>query len=104
MAREMYYLVQSISTATERNTNFAGECHLYYHGKGNELLFAETGLAHIDFDNLTPYFVREYGYKRLCDAERNWSYKNPENDKYWTTEVQIVRAWVRKDNRVFIEA
>ena len=38
MAREMYYLVHSISTATERNENFAGEVHCYIHGKADKLL------------------------------------------------------------------
>ena len=104
MAREIYYLIESISTATARNENFAGECHLYYHGKGDELLFADTGTAFADCNRLTPYFVREYGYKRLSDAKRNWSYKNPENSKSWTTETKIVRAVVRIDGRVFIEA
>jgi hypothetical protein len=102
MAREIYYLIESISTATDRNQNFAGETHLYYHGKGDELLFAETGTAYADTNLLTPYHIREYGYKRECDARRNWSYNNPENSKYWQTETRIVRAWVRKDNQVFI--
>lgn len=103
MAREIYYLVQSISTATVRNVNFAGEVHTYIHGKNDELLFAETGSAFIDRNFLAPYWVRKAGYKRLCDAKRNYSYTHPDNSKAWSTEVRIVRAWVRKDNRVFIE-
>lgn len=103
MAREMYYLVQSISTATERNENFAGEVHCYIHGKSDKLLQAETGSAFYDTNLLTPYFVRQYGYVRECDAKRCYSYTHPENSKAWTTEVNVVRAWVRKDNRVFIE-
>ena len=102
MARELYYLVESISTATDRNENFAGDVHLYYHGKGDELLYADTPDKYINTNKLTPYFVREYGYKRPCDAKRCFSYTHPENSKYWKTEVRIVTAWVRKDGRVFM--
>lgn len=104
MAREIYYLVQKISTATVRNTNFAGEVHTHIVGKCDETLFAETGSAFCDKDFLTPYFVRKYGYKRMCDAVRNWVYKNPDVDRpYWESEVKIIRAWVRKDNKVYLE-
>ena len=102
MAREIYYLIESISTATERNENFAGEVHTYIYGKGDELMLMETPDGHCNVNHLTPYFVREYGYKRECDAKRNFSYTHPEDSKYWKTETRIVRAWVRKDGNVWL--
>ena len=103
MAREIYYLVQNICTATARNENFAGEVHSYIHGKGDYLLFMETPDGWRNFNLLAPYWVRKYGYKRECDAKRCYTYTHPENSKYWSSEVKIIRAWVRKDNRVFLE-
>lgn len=105
MAREIYFLIQKISTATVRNENFAGESECGIYGKGDYTLFRETVDGWHNCNLLTPYFVREYGYKRECDAKRNWIYKNPDVDApYWKADVKIVRAWVRKDNRVFVEA
>ena len=104
MAREIYFLIQNISTATVRNENFAGESETTIYGKGDYTLFRETPDGMTNCNLLAPYWVREYGYKRECDAKRNWAYKNPAIDEpYWKAEVKIVRAWVRKDNRVFIE-
>ena len=104
MAREIYYLIQKISTATERNVNFAGQVDTTIYGKGDYTLFRETGDGWGNCNLLAPYWVREYGYKRKCDACRNWVYKHPDIDApYWKSEVRIIRAWVRKDNRVFIE-
>ena len=104
MAREMFYLIQKISTATVRNENFAGQTATYIFGKGDYTLFAETEDGWVNCNLLAPYWVREYGYKRECDAKRNWVYKNPNIDEpYWKSDVRIVKAWVRKDNRVFLE-
>ena len=102
MARELYYLVESVSTATPKNENFDGQVHTHLFGKGEIALFAETGSAFCDKNLLTPYFVRQYGYKRECDARRNWSYKHPQNDEYWKTETRIITAWVRKDGKVLL--
>ena len=103
MEREIYYLIDSISTATPENDNFKGHMENRIHGKGDYTLFCETTDGWRNFNLLAPYWVREYGYKRECDAKRNWSYNHPENSKYWKTEVKIIRVWVRKDNKVFIE-
>lgn len=103
MAREMYFLVESICTATERNQNFAGEMRYYLHGKKDECLLADGDeRGWYNFNNLSAYHVREYGYKRKCDAARCYSYTHPQNDKHWKTETRIVRAWVRKDGKVSI--
>ena len=102
MEREIYYLTQNISTATAQNMSFGGEVHTYIHGKEDKLLDAE-GNRYVNVHLLTPYYVREYGYKTEAEAKRNWSYRNPENTKYWRTESSVIRAWVRKDNKVFLE-
>ena len=99
MAMEIYYLTESVMTATPA-TDREGEVHTYIHGKGDELLFAETPDGYINRNHLTPYFVREYGYRRESDARRNWSFKHPENNYAWRTESSIIRVLVRKDNKV----
>ena len=105
MAREMYYLVQKISTATKRNLNFAGEVHVLICGKNDFTLFYDTPDGWNNCNRLSPYYVREHGYKRRCDAVRNWTYKNPNVDApKWESDVRIVRAWVRCDNKVYVEA
>lgn len=105
MARGIYYLVQKISTATERNENFAGEVHVGIYGKGDYTLFRETPDGWCNCNLLSPYWVEKYGYVRECDAKRNWTYTHPDIDApSWKAEVKIVRAWVRKDNKVYIEA
>lgn len=88
------YLVKSISKATEENKNFAGKVSTYYHGKGDYLVSTDNELIWNAPKSLSPYFVSEYGYDRLCDAKRCWSYKNPENDKFWKTTCSIVKVEV----------
>ena len=103
MAREVYYLVQSISKATGDNRNFPGYTEMHIVGKNDNLLFRETPDKWGDCNLLAPYWVEKYGYKRRCDAVRNFTYKNPDIDRpYWETEVSIITAWVRKDGKVFI--
>ena len=102
MARELYYLVETIYTATAANDT-PNACQMWIHGKGDEVLFADTKDGICDTNKLTPYFVREYGYKRACDAKRCYSFTHPDTmSKFWTAEVRIVTAWVRKDGRVFM--
>ena len=101
MAREIYYLSQNISTATAMNHSFGGEVHVYLHGKEDKLLFAD-GNPYVQTNLLTPFFLRQYGYKTESEAKRNYSYRNPENTEYWRTETRIVQAWVRKDGNVWI--
>ena len=84
------YIVKSVSTATEENQSFKGEVHVYYHGKGDELIGTE-GVEMLKRD-LTNWSIKKYGYDRLCDARRCYSYKYPENTKYWRTSVEIVEV------------
>lgn len=100
---EKYYAVMALKTATQRNESCAGECRTIIYGKGDKLLFHEGDKSGwTDCNLLAPYWVRQYGYKRPCDAKRNWSYNNPENTKWWSTETSIVTLWVRKDNKVML--
>ncbi len=77
------YLVKQISVATKENPNFAGKISTSFHGKDGEFEIGDTHSGHL---------VREYGYKRRGDAKRNWTYKNPENSKYWKSTVEIVEV------------
>lgn len=85
------YIIHSVSRATKDNPNFAGDVHETYHGKGDKLIGSYGSHAERFWavQEVTNYRLCEYGYDRLCDAKRNWSYRNPENDKYWQTEVEI---------------
>ena len=102
MARELYYLVESVSTATPGNKNFDGEVHTHIYGKSDYTLFRETPDGWCNCNLLAPHWIREYGYKRECDARRNWCYKHPQNDEHWKTETRIITAWVRKDGKVLL--
>ena len=88
------YLVKSTSVATPENRNFAGETSIYYYGKKGEVLCVEGDHAKRCHDERPMWMwgVREYGYDRISDAKRNWSFKNPQNDEYWKTTVEIVEV------------
>lgn len=91
------YLVKEIYTATEANENFKGNVHTTWCGKGDYLIATTDkelwNTTHVnDVSEIDPYWLNEYGYNRLCDAKRNWSYKNPENSKYWTATAEIIEV------------
>lgn len=85
------YVVRIESVATKDNPNFAGQEVTSYFGKRDTMLAAQGSHAEACHyaKPLTSWWVKEYGYKRRCDAERNWSYRNPENTKYWTSTATI---------------
>ncbi len=90
------YLVKSVSVATDENRNHAGQVLETLHGRGDQCLMARGSYAE------ASHFVRvlwesdvlEYGYTRLCDVKRCFSYKYPQNDKFWKTTVEIVELEV----------
>lgn len=86
-----YYLIKATAKATDENPSFAGDVHVYYHGKGDEVL-CRTGDGEIwPFRRyMNKYLIREYGYTRKCDAVRNFTYNNPQNDKNWTETTEII--------------
>lgn len=86
------YIVKSVSRATDENEYFKGQEAIAYRGRAERLIGYQGTHAEADHmvQDINPYMLREYGYKRLCDAKRSWSYRNPENTKYWRTEVEIV--------------
>ena len=96
-----YYLIKIHAVATPDNPSFAGEEAFYYEGKEGYTLKA-TG-SHIEKDQWNPFpkdysvaDIREYGYKRLCDAKRvanlrkQW-YNEPKSyPYYWEDTVTII--------------
>ena len=78
------YIIKETSIGTEENPNFAGWEQVSFHGIGDNILLAR------DFNRLYDRFIWEFGYTRKCDAKRNWTYKNPENDNYWQSVVEIM--------------
>ena len=93
------YLVKTISTATANNQSYGGETHVYIHGKDGYLLEAETRDPFVARDLITPYFVREHGYKRECDARRAYSYTHPENTEYWNSTAEIIAVEIWNDGK-----
>lgn len=86
------YLVKIVSVAKPDNPTYTNEeTHTYYYGKGDKLVGA------YDCDpwvatKLNAYMIEEYGYSRLCDAKRNWGYRNHRREeRYWTSRVEIIK-------------
>lgn len=91
------YIIKSVSRATDKNLNFKGDVQTWYHGKGQKTLgayFCENGEFKVH-QPMIPAFIEEYGYDRLCDARRSWTFNNPENTEFWETEVEIVEYETR---------
>ena len=86
------YLIKQTSTATEENPNFAGQVSISFFGKDQKLLSHSGSHAKATHSeqNLWDWDVREYGYNRACDARKSWVFKNPENTKFWKSEVEVV--------------
>lgn len=83
------YLVKITYKATENNKNFAGETHVYYEGKGEKTVKDDTSYF--------PWRVEEYGYKRECDAKRNYHFHNPTTETcngvvIWEKQVEVVKV------------
>lgn len=97
MSVERFYLVKSISKATANNQSYGGETHIYIHGKDEYLLYADTRDEFVNRDLMTPYFVRQYGYKRECDARRSYSYKHPENTEYWRSTAELITVEIHNE-------
>ena len=88
------YLVKQISVATEQNPNFAGQVSVSFYGKGDEPI-GHTGThaeAVHDYAEPNHYSIKEYGYSRKRDALRNWTYRHPENTKFWNSTVEIIEV------------
>ena len=92
------YLVMNVSIATDKNPNFAGLVHETLNGKGDRLLYSGGSYAEVEhFERkLWESDVREYGYKRVCDAKKCYSYTHPQNDEFWKTEVALVEVEVQE--------
>lgn len=86
------YLVKTVSKATAENPSFAGLEQISYNGKGEKTVGMEGSAAEAAWltKPLHPYMIAEYGYNTEAHARRSWLYKNPQNDKFWTSTVEIV--------------
>jgi hypothetical protein len=95
---ETRYLVQTVSTATPENANFAGMVHTYIHGLRETLLFCD-GYGYAKINALHPFHILKYGYKRMCDARRSYNYRHPEMSKSWTSTVEILTVKIYDNER-----
>ena len=86
------YFVKETSISTENNPRGANHISVTLFGKGDEMLKHESTFPGSDNFDLMWFKAEEYGYKRLSDAKRNWSYKNPQNDKMWRSKVEIIEV------------
>ena len=86
------YLVKNVLIATEKNPSFAGEISIIYFGKGDYMVAAvgEHDKKLWRYKDLQNWLIRDFGYKRECDAKRNWTYRNTENTEFWISKVEIV--------------
>lgn len=84
------YLVKETSVATENNPNFKGKNVVAYFGKNDRMLKYESNVTEdSNFDHIS-WLLEEYGYRRECDARKNYTYNNPENTKYWSSTIEII--------------
>ena len=86
------YFIKEVSRATKENPNFAGEVSIGVYGKAQELVALSGSHAervHM-VQEFNPYFAKDYGFKRECDARKSWIFRNPENSRFWESEVSII--------------
>lgn len=91
-----YYIVKVTSKATKDNSNFAGMTSIAYYGKDQKLLGME-GTVHDylnDTNKITTYMVKNYAYKRKCDAARSYVYHSCYSTQYWRKQVEITEMEV----------
>ena len=86
------YLVKVINRANPNNQNFAGAVHIGVYGK-NQVLVSRACDHGEDFSierDVMPYFLKEYGYKRECDARRSYMFNFSQDERFWKTETSII--------------
>ena len=100
------FIIKETSIATDKNPSFAGETAICYSGKAGECVGYDGNHDQMyyrfwDEDNkvwsrrgLDKGKIREYGYKRLCDAKKAFIYRNPENSDFWHSTVEIIKLEV----------
>ena len=97
-----YYVIKVTATATDDNLNFKGSVHTYYCGRNQKLLGGDDANGELKASNILSFensphrswLIKEYGYKRLCDAKRSYIYKNPCNESWyhWREVCEIVEV------------
>lgn len=90
MERVKRFFVKSVSYATAQNHNFAGAICTIIKGKAENCVYSNHTQDSSFNQDFSYYLAREYGYKRACDARKSYSYRHPQNDEYWQTEVEII--------------
>ena len=87
------YLVKVTSRATWDNPSFAGQTQVAFIGKGENIcgLCGSHAVATHTERALYEGMIREYGYDRKCDAQRNYSYRHTDREMYWDVNAEIVR-------------
>lgn len=94
------YLVKLTSVATEKNVNFFGITNIYYYGRCETVVAGRDNDMWLNReldDPLTKYFIKEYGYNRICDAKRSYIYKRakePDCYGYWDENAEIIKVEV----------
>lgn len=82
-----YYLVKSTSIPTELQVKETGNrlTETAFYGKGCEMLalVGKYAKKHYASSYTCKYLIREYGYKRKCDASRAWGLNNTLDNDYW---------------------
>lgn len=85
------YAIKVNATATSDNPNFAGDVRTYYFGKGQFMI----SMKEEPVNELSRYFMTEYGYKRSCDAVKAAKFwDNTPDAKYWSYETEIIEYTV----------
>lgn len=96
-----YFLVKSVSKATAENEHFAGDVQTRVYGKDDFTIYCKGSYqGWYDIDWRTPGMIEEHGYKRLCDAKRNYAYRHPENSEFWKTTVEILQADIDEKGKI----
>lgn len=90
------YIVKETSKGTPINPHFAGKTAIGFYGREDKEIEIRTFSKSTGDYELKDYMVKKYGYKRECDAKKNWTYNNPLNTQYWESNVEIIKVEVEE--------
>lgn len=92
-----YYIIETVTKATEQNDNYKGAIHRTYTARGGNWVDDYNAYSQelIQMSNPVEWKVKDYGYKRMCDAVKglksaldlcNW-----QNERgFWNSTARIV--------------
>ena len=87
-----YYIVKVVTKAKPNHPNTPGVENTYYYGKGETMIgynCKDNSFSSLDVWDYTEWQVKEYGYRRLCDAKRAVK-AHDRTEKYWDVTVTII--------------